>query len=323
MLKKHGLAHTLMIVCLVTAAITTAFLGLVSRAARERISRQYIAPDYVRYLSQGYAFDAVSNKINLLITVTDGRLPVRVHIFTLDVNKHTLDVLELPPDGCVAVDGFSGTLIDAFGTSVYKEIVGRALCMKLDGEASFSAKAFGEAAELLELSVSLPKEISETRIGERTLVIDRESGERAALDGLSYSHNDINAVRVYRAILAGILNEICDRGSVKSFSLLMNLIVNRVETDLSISEIIKLANACKGIKPSKINLHIAPGKAANYKGSRVWAFYPKALSELLNKSFRVYGSEYGGDALGIPKVTETEFIYGGLEKTVAKICKEE
>lgn len=322
MLKKHGFSYTLMIVCLVTAALMTAFLGLVSRAARERVSRQYTTPDYIRYISQGYAFDAVTNKKSLLISVTDGENLVRAHVFTIDMNKHTLDVLEIPPDTLVSVDGFFlGTLRDAYKTSVYHDIVQRMLCLKIDGSASFSAKTFGDIAELLELQISIPEQIAVPRADKRTVKIDSAAGERIALDGFSYSHNDKNAVMVYRTALAGILNEIYKRGSVKSFALLMNLIVNRVDTDMTVSEMIELANCARGIKPSKICLHIAPGSPASYDSERVWSLHAESVAELLNDNFRVYGVSYPAEALSIPKVTESEFIYGDLAKSVTEILK--
>lgn len=302
-------------ICLVTAALMTAFLGLVSRAARERVSRQYTTPDYVRYISQGYSFDAVTSKKSLLISVTDGESPVRVHIFTIDINKHSLDVLELPPDTLFAVDGFSGTLREAYKTAVYREIISHALCLKIDGEASFSAKTFGDMAELLELQIDIPEEIAVPRAQKRTVRIDGAAGERLALDGFSYSHNDKNAVIMYRTVLSGLLNEICKRGSVKSFSLLMNLILNRVDTDLTVGEMIEFANYAKGIKPSKIRLHIAPGNAANCGGERVWALHSQALAELLNENFRVYGSNFPAEALEIPRTTESEYLYGDLEES--------
>lgn len=319
MLKKHGFSYTLMIICLVTAALMTAFLGLVSRAARERVSRQYTTPDYVRYILQGYAFDAVTNKKSLLISVTDGENLVRAHIFTIDVNKHSLDVLELPPDTLISVDGFFGTLREAHKTEVYRDIIERMLCLKIDGSASFSAKTFGDIAELLELQICIPEEIAVPRADKRIVEIDSATGERIARDGFSYSHNDKKAVMVYRTALAGILNEIYKRGSVKSFALLMNLIVNRVDTDMTVSEMIELANCARGIKPSRIRLHIATGSPASYNGERVWALHAEAVAELLNENFRVYGVSYPAEVLEIPKVTESVFLYGDLAKSVTEI----
>lgn len=320
MLNKTGLGFNLIIICLVAAALTIAFLGFVSHTAKERVARQYAPPDYVRYLSQGYTFDAVSNKYNILVTVTDGSLPIRVHLFTIDENRHTLDVLELPPNSKISVDGFSGTLRDAFETPVYKDIVSRMLCLKINGSVSFSAETFGNICELLELKITLPQGVNPARPDRTCFGINSKSGERTALDGFSYSHCDTDAVKMYRRVLAGMLNEIYKKGPVESFSLLMNLMVNRVDTDMTINDMIAAAGKARGIKPAKMRIYIAPGSPAD--DSEGWMIYPKATAELLNQSFRVYGSECPASSLGVPDTSEKEFIYADLESEVSVIIEQ-
>lgn len=316
-MKKSGFVFTLITVCFVSAAVTLAILGYAAKTARLRVASQYTVPDYVRYISDGYAFDTVSSKKNFLITVTDGELPVRVHIFTVDEDKNTLDVLELPPDTYVIADGYYGTLRDAFPTSVYKQIISRVLCLRIDGSASFDAKTFGDMAQLLEVNIKLPK----TVYRESNLEVTSEVGEKIALDGFCYSGGDKEAVRLYRTLLAEIFSELGERGSLESFSLLMNLVVNRFDTDMTVENMIDAVNSVKDVKLRKINIRLAVGSPAKFGENRVWSLDPEGMAELLNANFRVKGVEYPAESLSIPAVTAGEFPYDELPERVTDILE--
>lgn len=318
-MKKAGFAFTLFTACMVSAAVTIAILSYAAKTARLRVASQYTSPDYVRFISEGYAFDTVSTKRNVLLTVTDGELPVRIHIFTIDEDKNTLDILELPPDSYVIADGFSGTLRDAFKTTVYSEIISHVLCLRIDGSASFDAKTLGDGAQLLGVTMSYPDGVSSSKLDRNEISVDSATGEKIALDGYSYSGGDSDAVKMYRSLLAAILNNLCERGSLDSFSVLMNLIVNRVNTNMTIEEIIEIANSAKDIKPKKINIYIAAGSPAKFGEDRVWSLNPESVAELLNEHFRVKGIEYPAESLSIPAVTAGEFPYEDLPVRVQDI----
>lgn len=302
MLRNKGLVFKLITSCTVAAALTVALLSYVGMSARLRVASQYTSPDYIRYISQGYAFDTVSTKKNILLTVTDGELPVRIHIFTIDRDKNTLDILELPPDTLIVADGFSGTLRDAFSTPVYKEIISRVLCLKINGAAYFEAKTLGDGAQMLG-------------------VTDSRSGEQIALDGFAYSSGSAKSVTAYHQLVASILIELCERGSLDSFALLMNLIVNRVSSDMSIEDMIDIVNCAKGIKPKKMNIRIAVGSPAKYGGEIVWVLHAEAMAEILNDYFRVKDVEYPAENLGIPPLKAGEFPYKRLPERVTDIIK--
>ena len=309
-MKKTGFAFTLFTVCFAAAAVTLAFLNYVGRTARLRVAQQYTSPDYIRYLSQGYELDTVSKKKSILITVTDSEnLPVRIHLFTIDEDKNTLDILDLPPDSFVIVDGFSGTLREAFSTPVYREMISMMLCMRIDGSASFDAKTLGDGAQMLGVTIGNGVEVTS------------ELGERIALDGLAYSAEDVDSVKLYCALLAEILTNLSERGSLDSFTVLMNLIVNRVSTDMTIEDIIAVANSANGIKPKKINIRIAKGSPAKFGDNRIWSLDADGVAETLNQHFRVKDIEFPADSLSIPKVTAGEFPYSSLPEKVSDITK--
>lgn len=289
--------------CILSAIATVFILSLSARAAKARVGEQYVSPDYIRYISQGYWLDTVSLKKNYLVTVTDGDLPVRVHIFTVDGDKNTLDVLELPPNGYISADGFCGTLCEAYQTSVYKEIVAAAFRIKIDGSLSFSAETFGDGAKLLK-----------TRVG-------KEAAEEAAKDWQAYIRGDIRAVFDYRKALADILKNIGDLGAQQSFAVLMNLILNRFDTDMTVEDIISAENLSKDIKTDKIYIRFPAGGAATVNGEQVWAFDREKTAELLNKHFRVKGKEYPAEALGLPDLCAGEYLFGDIPENIEDILK--
>lgn len=300
MLKKTNYILALMSACALAAVATVGILSFAAQTARVKVSDIEIAPDYVRYLSQGYAFETVSTKKSYLLTVTDGELPVRAHIFTIDETKHTLDVLDLPPDTFAIADGFSGTLRDAFKTPVYKDIVSMMFCLKIDGAASFSAETLGDCAQLLGVCLS----------GE---------AKKITLDGFDYSALDADSVADYHRLLADILTELSDRGALESFTVLMNLIANRVDTSMTVSDIASAVSSAKGIEPKKMNIYIVPGFAAKFGEGRIWVLNSGETAELLNRAFRVKGVEYQKESLSIPEVECDEFPYGGLPVRVSDI----
>ena len=303
MFRKSGFMFVLVAVCVVTAAVMTAFLDYVGKTARLRVEAQYTSPDYVRYISQGYAFDTVSTKKNYLITVTDGELPVRIHIFTVDADKDTLDILEIPPESYVIADGFYGTLREAFKTPVYKEIMSLVLCLKIDGAASFSAETFGDCVQTLGTGIM------------------SGDAKKSALCFGAYSAGDEAAVKEYRVVLSSALSALCDRGALESFTLLMNFIANRVETDMSLEDIVSAANLAKGVKPKKINIHIATGGPSVFGDERIWSLDPDGVAELLNEHFRVKGIEYQAESLSIPAVFMGRHLYGDLPTKITEILK--
>ena len=316
-MKKTGFAFTLITFCLVSAAATLAILGSAARAARLRVASQYNEPDYIRYISEGYGFDTVSSKKNYLITLTDGELPVRIHVFTVDEDKNTIDILELPPDSYVIADGYFGTLRDAFSTSVYTQITEAALRLEISGSVSFDAVTFGDIAQLLEVKLELPKGVYRAR----EIEVTEDIGKKIALDGFCYSGGDKEAVALYQRLLAGIFSEMSRRGSFESFSLLMNLIVNRFDTDMPMDEIIAAVNSVSGVKLRKINLRLAVGYPAKFGGSRIWSLSADGMAELLNKYFRVKGIEIPKESLSIPAAPAGEFPYEDLPVKAADILE--
>lgn len=141
-----------------SAVVTLALLGSVSVLAKSEVKKDSQTHMQARSaLPQGYDYDTVSDKYNLLFgVVLNGELS-DISLVCLDKDRHTLDVLVLPIDCELSCDGFFGTIADAYHTDVFKELLTRALMLDIDDAEFISADDY--AALLAALDISAPKQI--------------------------------------------------------------------------------------------------------------------------------------------------------------------
>lgn len=143
----------MLISSIAAAVITLALLGSVSAFAKSEVNKDSQKHMQTRsVLPQGYDYDTVTNKYNLLFgIVSDGELS-DISLVCLDKDKCTLDVLVLPTDSELSCDGFLGTIADAYHTEIFKELLTRALMLDIDDAEFISADDY--AALLAALDVS-------------------------------------------------------------------------------------------------------------------------------------------------------------------------
>ena len=308
-LKRVGFIFTLVMFCLVSAAVTVMLLSYVGHTARLRVADQYTEPDYLRYLEDGYEFETVSRKSNYLFTVTSGGSPVRIHLMTLDPDKKTLDILDLPSESFIIADGFSGTLSEAFTTGVYREIIARALCIRFDGDIVISSEAFGGSARLL--GVEHEKQI-----------ISYETGADIVKGRSDYISADVSSLESYRLLLSEMLERITSLGPADSFKALMDLYANKAETGMTVKELIALLNGICDISPKKMNIRVAEGCPAKFGEKTIWCLLAEGTAEQLNSHHRVKDIIYLPEALGIPKTEAGSDPFEKIEEKVSDILKQ-
>lgn len=320
MTKKRFIV-ILVSVCAITAALTYIFLSAVGASARARKEARYTEPDYIRYAAQGYSFDSVTNKTNILLTVTDSSSPVRIHLFTIDEDKQTLDILDIPPFCYTVADGFSGTLISAYDTGVYRQIVSQTLALKIDYQFDMSADSLSTVCELLgETNAYLKKSLTaiELSFKKGNVTFDEAVANKIILLPDAYSNED--SVYIYHAFLSSIINKLGDLGTIESVSKLTSLLLNSVDTDMSVSDMIELASASSKVKFKKINIHLLPGEMCEYNGETVYSAHIDDTAELLNKSFRIKGGEISADNLGAKEIVNSGVNYN-LPKQISQYIK--
>lgn len=115
------------------AVITLALLGSVSAFAKSSVRKDGKQNITSRSsLPQGYDYDTVSNKYNLLFGIVSSEGLTELNLVCLDKDKCTLDVLVLSADTEISCDGFCDTLSQAYSAAVFKELVGGALLLHID-----------------------------------------------------------------------------------------------------------------------------------------------------------------------------------------------
>ncbi len=316
-MSKKRFIIVLVSACAISGALTFIFLSVVGLTARTRAENRYTEPDYIRYAAQGYSFDTVSNKTNILITVTHEDVPVRISLVTIDEDKLTLDILDIPPTLYTVADGFSGTLQSAYETAVYKQIVSKSFELKIDHELILSADTFATAIDLLggtNARVDRALRIGDTAIKKGDISFKGDSAVAILLDKSAY--NNVDNVYIYHALISSLMGKSNDIGTIEAVSALMGLMLNSVKTDMSASDMIEIANISSKLKLRKMNIHLLPGELCEYNGVAVYSIHSDAAVKLLNDSFRVHGSTIG--SLSIPELSNSGDWYSLIPKQISE-----
>lgn len=247
------------IACIITAAATYIVLSGAEAYAKKLVAIRASTPESEDYSLQGYSYEPATTKRNILLSVIDEDELCRAHVLVFDEDKHTLDILDTPPETLVSCGGFDGTLSEAYKTEVYQEIVAMALDLQLDGCMSFSVETVRDCVNLLGgVKLTLDKEV---KIGENIL----SKGERTVMGSVAgiivsnsqaYTDGDTGRITAYHNLLASIISTLKEKGAVEWVSLTVDLIVNRVETDMTISEIIELINLLNETDTENINIQL-------------------------------------------------------------------
>ena len=130
---KKKLAVAACISSIISGTFTYVVLSMAAAAGRNQAALNSVPPDYVRYAAMGYSSETVTSKKNILFSITDDGSLCRTHLLCFDIDKHTLDILEIPCDTLISFDGYDGNFCEAYHTGVYKDIVSRVLLFDIDG----------------------------------------------------------------------------------------------------------------------------------------------------------------------------------------------
>ncbi len=227
--------------------------------AKKLVALRAIVPESPSYELQDYSYEPATTKRNILLCVTDEEELCRVHVLTFDEDKHTLDISDIPPDTFVSCGGFEGTLKDAYKTEVYTEIVSMALNLHLDGSMSVDTETVKDCVNLLGgVKLTLDKEL---KIGENII----SKGERTMMgsvagiilsDSDSYTDGDTDRINAYHRLLISLISTLREKGAVEWVSLTIDLLVNHVETDMTVSELIGLINLLNETNTENININL-------------------------------------------------------------------
>lgn len=150
--------------CIASATLTLALLAGVSAFAKFQAGNSTATQDTTRSaLPQGYSYNTVSDKYNLLFAVISQGDLHSLNLICLDKDKYTVDVLVLPIDMNICVDGFEGTLTQAYRTDLFSDLVGASLLLHINAAEYISEEDFSALLAALDISAieQLPSQLFE------------------------------------------------------------------------------------------------------------------------------------------------------------------
>lgn len=306
--------------CVISGTVTYMTLSFAAAAGRKQALLRTASRPVPLNRNVGYSFETVTTKRNLLLSVTDGGGLSRAHIFSFDEDKHTLEVLEIPPMTRISADGFEGTVAEAYESEVYRELVSRVFMLKIDGEISLEADTLSRCATALggiPINVTEPVNIGEAFFtkGRRTLVGSRVG--IIAADGEAYLSANRGRIELYRRLLASFIKKMSEQGALSWFPELMNIIINEAETGMDLSELLELISVADAVAKDKISISLLPGCIED-------GFYladPEKTAELLNVRFRVKGNKCDSEQLGFDSRGITGEEYPDLKQKIEDLTK--
>lgn len=324
-MKKLGyiskLKLAVIISCIVSGTITYILLSLAANAGRKRALLKTVQSDYARYASQGYAIDTVSNKRNIIISVTDDDELARLQLWTFDEDKKTLDILEIPPQTVLKADNFEGTVSQAYKSGVYRDIISRTVMLDICGSFEMDTEALSHIASSLggiEFKLSEP-----VKIGGNTLAKGKRTAAGSvagiiASDREAYTSGSRERAGLFIQITASIIRSMDSRGAVEWFTVLMDIITNEIKGDMSIRKLMELVNLSNKIGIDDVNIMLLPGQSSKN------GFYLAETDEtakLLNDRFRVKGSVFEADRLGFKIADGVKAEYSSDKTKIKEILK--
>ncbi len=324
-MKKFGyisrLKLAVLMSCIISGTATYILLTLAANAGRKQALLKSVSNDYARYASQGYAFDTVSNKRNIIISVTDGGELARLQLWTFDEDKKTLDILEIPPKTVLKAGNFEGTALSAYESEVYRDIISRAVMLDICGSFEMDTEALSHIASSfggIEIKLSEPVEIGENTLAKGKRTAAGSVAGIIASDKEAYTSGSRERAELFIKITASIIRSMNERGAIEWFTALMDIITNEIKGDMSIGELMELVNLSNKIKIEDVNIMLLPGQSSQN------GFYLAETAKtamLLNERFRVKGSVFEADKLGFEIVDGVRAEYPSDKTKIKEILK--
>ena len=285
----------------ISAISTYLILSGVSALAKNRVSKVHV-PAKERFEALGYTDDTVTQKKNYLFSVIDNGKLCKTVILGLDLSKHSLNILEIPPQTQIIAGGFTGSVYEAFETEVYKEIISKSFCLKISGSVTAEVNAFSGAVSLVggvELDFKSATQIKEHKFtkGKRTIV--GEIASIIASDDTAYISGDEIRYYLFKSLLSSFASKLSNIDALEATSLMLGIIVNEVETDFKVGELIELVSLFSKVKKGSLGFYILPGSAIN------GGYYvdQEELLSLLNENFIAKDFELEINDLNFPIIT--------------------
>ncbi len=310
-----------LISCIISGTATYILLSLAANAGRKQALLKSVQSDYTRYASMGYGYETVSNKKNIIISVTDGGELARLQLWTFDEDKKTLDILEIPPRTLLCADNFVGTALAAHKSGVYRDIVSRTLMLDVSAYFEMETEVLSHIASSfggIEIKLSEQVKIGENTIAKGKRTVAGSIVGIIASDAEAYTCGNQERAGLFIQITASIIRSMNDRGAVEWFTALMDIITNEIKGNMSVAKLMELVNLSNKISIEDVNIMLLPGQASQ---NAYYLAETDKTAVLLNERFRVKGSTFEAGKLGFKIADGVEDEHPSDKTKVKEILK--
>jgi len=281
--KKYGVIFLVSLVVIVFASLAILGIGGLFNSEPE---------NGIWELAEGDTapVDKVSGKANILILGVDkeGLRTDTIIVASYDANKGTIDMLSIPRDtrmyigskyqkinAAHAISQKNGKIKGPAGTI---DAVTRLTGIPINYYVEFSFKAFRETIDALggvyfdvpqSMKYSDPTQGLKINLSKGYQLLDGDKAEQL-VRFRRYPEGDIKRVKVQQDFIKAVIEQKLNAQIVTKIPEIYKVLSKNVQTNLSLSTVVKYANSLLGIDKEKIVMYQLPGQ---YSGSEYKASY--------------------------------------------------
>ncbi len=261
--------------------------------------------------------------INLLVAGRDnsvGLTDVLMYI-SVDLEKNSANVFRIPRDTFVGDDIPSGKMNAVYnyppdGMSNINGLIKKInemFALPVDHYVTITLEGFRNVIDSMGgIDIEVPQtiyydEMKGQIIPEGPQHLDGEKAEWFVRYRAGYANADLGRIDAQNLFMQALMKKCKDMGKIQLAALLADD-YEYITTDMTIGEIISIANAAFGVDLTKVQMMTAPGNGASHNGLSIFQIDADATAEMLNEYFRPYSAKVEADALDIPVAYSS---YGG------------
>ena len=322
--KKHTLRNVIIILLiaalLIGGGVTIFMKSRIMSNSEAELEDEWDTPEYLK-----------SKQLNILVCGIDwdenrtNKLTDVIILCNIDLEQGKINMMQIPRDTYVGdivytgkinalynwgIDDEEGNPTGVVGIKALASVIHEQLQIPIDNYVMITMEGFRTAVDTLggvEVTIDEPIQFAEDNIMEPgTYTLD---GVQADLfvRFRGYDDADVGRMSTQRRFLAGLAKKLQETSSVELISLARNL-YQYLETDLSVDEMISLANSVKGISMENMTMLRVPGEGVRGYGKMrldVFSVHANEFAELLNQYMRPYSDPVPVTELGLIEIQHT------------------
>ena len=251
------------------------------------------------------AVEKGSGKINILLVGTDKKasLTDTILLASYNLDEDKVDILSIPRDTRMYIGTRYQKINSAYniskkgkknGINGTIEAVSRLTGVPINYYVEFTLSAFRDTIDALDgvyfdvpqnMNYDDPEQGLSIHLNKGYQLLDGKKAEQLVRFRL-YPMGDIDRTKVQQAFIKAVADQKLNLSIVENIPDLYKTIDKNINTNFTISEVIKYAKNLSDLKPENVNMHSLPGIANNIDyGASYWIPDMDAVKKLVNEVF--------------------------------------